>query len=312
MQAFYTDCFVLPLPPGHRFPMAKYAALRERVERKLPVVRLGLPHAAGDAELGLAHDPDYIDSVIRGTLNAADQRRLGLPWSPQLVERSRRSVGATIDACRAALVEGIAVTLAGGTHHAFRAHGAGFCVFNDSVVAARVMQAEGRARRIAVVDCDVHQGDGTASLTAKDSAVFTLSLHGANNYPPRKERSDLDVALHDGTGDEEYLATLDRALRELFQRFAPDLIIYLAGADPFRGDRMGRLALTKEGLAGRDRMVLAACRSRDVAVAVAMAGGYAEDVDDVVDIHFATVSEAARMWADNRGQATSFVAERSG
>ena len=297
MQAFYTDRYVLPLPPGHRFPMAKYARLRQRVEGELPQVRLAPPAAASDAELARAHDADYVRRVAAGALSAAEQRAIGFPWSPEMVERSRRSAGATIAACRAAWCEGVAVNLAGGTHHAHRDRGAGFCVFNDSVVAARALQAEGLARNVAIIDCDVHQGDGTAAIAGDDASIFTLSLHGAKNFPAHKARGDLDVELEDGTGDDDYLSQLERALAQLFRRFAPDLAIYLAGADPFAGDRLGRLSLTKDGLTRRDRMVFEACAARGLPVAVTMAGGYAEDIDDTVDIHFRTVREAARHWA---------------
>jgi acetoin utilization deacetylase AcuC-like enzyme len=295
--AYYTDRYVLPLPPGHRFPMEKYARLRRRVERELPLVRLAEPQPASDAELVRAHDAEYVRRAAGGGLSAEETRAIGFPWSPQMVERSRRSAGATLGACRAALREGVAVNLAGGTHHAHRDRGAGFCVFNDAAVAARGVQAEGLAERVAVIDCDVHQGDGTAAIAAADDRVFTLSLHGAKNFPFRKVRGDLDVELADGTGDAEYLAALDRALAELFRRFAPQLAIYLAGADPYSGDRLGRLALSTAGLARRDRMVLETCVERGVPVALAMAGGYAEDIDDTVDIHFNTVAEACRAWA---------------
>ena len=297
MQAFYTDRYVLPLPPGHRFPMAKYSRLRQRVERELPQVRLAPPAAASDAELARAHDADYVRRVVAGALSAAEQRAIGFPWSPQMVERSRRSAGATMAACRAAWCEGVAVNLAGGTHHAHRDRGAGFCVFNDSVVAARALQAEGLARNVAIIDCDMHQGDGTAAIAGDDASIFTLSLHGAKNFPAHKARGDLDVELEDGTGDDDYLNQLECALAQLFRRFAPDLAIYLAGADPFAGDRLGRLSLTKNGLTRRDRMVFEACAARGLPVAVTMAGGYAEDIDDTVDIHFRTVREAARHWA---------------
>jgi len=297
VQAFYSDHFVLPLPPGHRFPMAKYAMLRRRVTDQLPQVRLCEAAAASDAQLLRAHDADYLARAVSGTLTFAEQRAIGFPWSPAMVERSRRSAGATIAACRAAWSEGVAVNLAGGTHHAARDHGAGFCVFNDAIVAARAMQAEGLARNVAIIDCDVHQGDGSAAIAADDPSIFTLSLHGAKNYPFRKARSDLDVELADGTADAAYLDALQTALRQMFRRFEPDAAIYLAGADPYAGDRLGRLALTRDGLAARDAMVLQACAQRDIPLAVAMAGGYAEDIDDTVAIHFGTVRAAADQWA---------------
>ena len=252
VRIWYTDHFVLPLPPGHRFPMAKYARLRERVAAVAPDL-LAVPPAATDDELARAHDRGYIAAVVAGTLDAQAQRRLGFPWSPAMVERARRSAGATIAACRSALADGCGINLAGGTHHATRDAGAGFCVFNDAAVAARVMQAEGRVGRVVVIDLDVHQGDGTAAILAGDDSVFTFSLHGRRNFPFRKAESDLDVELDDGTGDGAYLATLATALPRALDRAQADLAIYLAGADPYVGDRLGRLALSKHGLAERDR-----------------------------------------------------------
>lgn len=306
MQIFATDAFVLPLPPGHRFPMDKYARLRARVEAA-DLGDLQVPPAATREQLGLAHDPDYIERVHAGTLSHKETRELGFPWSPAMVERSLRSTGATISACRAALTDGLAVNLAGGTHHAFRDRGEGYCVFNDAAVAARVMQSERRAANVLIVDCDVHQGNGTAAIFADDPSVFTLSLHGARNFPFTKPASDLDVHLPDGTGDDAYLQALTTALAEAVPRSRADLAIYLAGADPFVGDRLGRLALTKDGLARRDHLVLATCRDAGLAVAITMAGGYARDIDDIVDIHYATVALAARLARPPAGvvQATS-------
>ncbi|MCB9700733.1 MAG: histone deacetylase [Myxococcales bacterium] len=295
MQIFATDTFVLPLPPRHRFPMAKYARLRARVEAERAALgaELRIPDAATDDQLALAHDPAYIRRVAEGGLDPREIRAIGFPWSPALVERSRRSAGATIAAARAALAEGCGVNLAGGTHHAFAGRGEGFCVFNDAAVAARAMQAEGRIRRAIVVDCDVHQGNGTASILADDPTIFTLSLHGAGNFPFTKERSDLDVALADGCGDEAYLEALDDALTRALPAAAADLAIYLAGADPYVGDALGRLALTKAGLARRDALVLGRCATAGVPVAVAMAGGYAPAIDDIVEIHLESVRLAA-------------------
>jgi acetoin utilization deacetylase AcuC-like enzyme len=298
MHIYYTDRYVLPLPPGHRFPMAKYEMLRHRV------VAAGLngedplsePPAATDVEILRAHDRGYLARVVSGGLTPAEVRRIGFPWTEAMVERSRRSSGATLAACRAALERGAGVNLAGGTHHAFRDRGEGYCVFNDAAIAALAMQAEGLARRVVIVDCDVHQGNGTASIFATDPTVYTFSIHGANNFPFRKERSDLDIELPDGTGDAVYLAALERGLFHALSASQPDLAIYLAGADPHEGDRLGRLKLTKAGLEARDRLVLGHLRDAGIPVAVAMAGGYGRALEDTVDVHFATVRLAAELF----------------
>jgi acetoin utilization deacetylase AcuC-like enzyme len=295
VRAFYSDSFVLPLPEGHRFPMEKYARLRARVLAELPASAVCLERApaATDAEILRAHDPGWLKAVSSGTLTVRQQRDIGFPWSVQMVERSRRSSGATVAACRAALQDGTAVNLAGGTHHAFRDHGGGYCVFNDAAIAAAAMQAGGHARRVAVVDCDVHQGDGTASILAGDDSVFTFSIHGRNNYPFVKQASDLDIELDDGTGDDEYLERLDRGLDHALAAARADLVIYLAGADPYAGDRLGRLSLSRRGLAQRDRLVFGRCAAVGLPVAACMAGGYARDIDETVDIHLQTVRVAA-------------------
>jgi acetoin utilization deacetylase AcuC-like enzyme len=296
MKVFSTDQFTFPLPVGHRFPLSKYALLRQRVADTLtPPCELCVPPSATQLQLRRAHDQAYLDKVRLGTLTAKEIRRIGLPWSPELVERCQRSVGGSIAACRAALDDGIAVSLSGGTHHAFADHGQGYCVYNDVVVAARTMQTEGRARRIIIIDCDVHQGNGTAALLAADPTIFTFSIHGAKNFPFRKEPSDLDVELPDGTGDEEYLEALDAGVAEALTRAQADIAIYLAGADPFIGDSLGRLGLSKVGLARRDRKVLSRCRALDLPIAVVMAGGYAWNVLDTVDIQLETVLTAAIM-----------------
>ena len=292
MKAFYADHYVLPLPPGHRFPMAKYALLRQRVAADGLASLVAAP-AATDTELLRVHRADYLNEIRTGTLPASAMRQIGFPWSREMVERSRRSTGATIAACRAALIDGVAVNLAGGTHHAFPDHGEGFCVFNDAAVAARAVQAEGLASRILIVDCDVHQGNGTAAIFSGDGSVFTLDVYGERNYPFRKERAALAVPLPDGTRDAPYLEALADALPRALHAGSPDLAIYLSGADPFAGDRLGRLSLTKDGLAARDRLVLGVLRGHDIPVAVTMAGGYASDVRDTVDIHFETVRATA-------------------
>ena len=298
MKLFYTDVFVLPLPAGHRFPMAKYARLRERLQAsgEFGESDFRTPAAASTEQLCRAHEASYVARVGDGELSAAEIRRIGFPWSPAMVERSRRSAGATIAACRVALHEGCAVNLAGGTHHAHAAHGEGFCVFNDAAVAARVLQAEGLVERVAVVDCDVHQGNGTASICSGDASIFTFSMHGARNFPFAKATGDLDIELPDGTGDEVYLRHLAAALEQIFGDSRPELVIYLAGADPYHDDRLGRLALSFDGLAARDQMVLAACRRRGVPVAIAMAGGYARQIDDTVSIHSRTVLTARHVF----------------
>ena len=291
MKAFYSDHFVLPLPAGHRFPMSKYRLLREQVAAHLPTVTLTEPFAATDAQLQLVHKPEYVQSLCNGTLTAQQQRVLGFPWSQAMVERSRRSTGATIAACRAALLDGAAVNLAGGTHHAFADRGEGFCCFNDVAVAARVMQAQGLVRKVLIVDLDVHQGNGTAAILACDDSIFTLSIHGEQNFPFRKESSDLDVGLCDGTNDEEYLLALHKALEQVDSRFAADLIIYLSGADVYAGDRLGRLHLSTQGIIKRDAVVLAWAGARKLPVAACMGGGYCPRIEETVAIHFNTVAE---------------------
>lgn len=298
MRLYYTGAFVLPLPPGHRFPMQKYSLLRERLLAggEFTEADFLTPPAATDEELCRAHSPDYVRRMTGGDIGTAELKRIGFPWSPGMVERSRRSAGATLAACRAALEEGCAVNLAGGTHHAHADRGEGFCVFNDAAVAALAMQAEGRVARVAVIDCDVHQGNGTATILRDNDSVFTFSIHGARNFPFEKETSDLDIELPDGTSDDEYLAALDAGLAETLEKSQPQLAIYLAGADPYAGDRLGRLSLTMAGLAERDRRILAALRERKIPVAIAMAGGYAEPITDTVLIHATTIATARAMF----------------
>jgi acetoin utilization deacetylase AcuC-like enzyme len=273
--------------------MAKYRMLREAAAAQLPDLRFHEAPTTSDGVLALAHHPQYIQRVVNGALTADEQRAIGFPWSSEMVERSRRSAGATIAACRSAVADGVAVNLAGGTHHAHSDRGEGFCVFNDAAIAARLMQAERLASLVAIVDLDVHQGNGTASILATDDSIFTLSLHGDRNYPFDKASSDLDIALPDGADDAVYLAALDRALESLFTAFDPQLIIYLAGADPHEGDRLGRLKLSMEGLAERDRRVLDAANARGLPVAIAMAGGYGRNIEDTVAIHLQTLRIAA-------------------
>ncbi|MFG6458044.1 histone deacetylase [Roseateles sp. BYS96W] len=306
MLAFHSDAHSLALPPGHRFPQSKYRLLREHFEREPGRLRLQPAPAASEGELALAHTPDYVDAVLLGRLSAAQQREIGFPWSPSMAERSRRSVGASIAAARAALAEGVAANLAGGTHHAYADKGSGYCVFNDVAVAARLMQAEwARSHRsllrVLVIDLDVHQGNGTAAIFRDDDTVLTFSMHGARNFPFRKEPSDLDVDLPDGCGDADYLAALDAAMAEVWRRCQPGLAFYLAGADPHEGDRLGRLKLSFEGLAERDRRVLDALRERRIPVALSMAGGYGHDLATTVAVQVATLTLAAQSWARWQG-----------
>ena len=277
--------------------MIKYRLLRERIAAAFPELRLEEPAPATDAQLLLAHDPDYVDRLVRGDLSRDEIQRIGFPWTPEMVERSRRSTGATIAASRAALTDGFGINLAGGTHHAHADRGEGFCCFNDAVVACRVLQHEGLIDRILIVDLDVHQGNGTAEMTRGDERIFTFSMHGATNFPFRKAQSDLDIELPDRSTDQEYLAALDQGLEVCARAIVPDLIIYLAGADPFQDDRLGRLSLTKAGLAQRDERVFAFARHRGIPIAVAMAGGYARVIEDTVDIHFQTVARGLGTFA---------------
>jgi acetoin utilization deacetylase AcuC-like enzyme len=297
MKVFYSDHFVLPLPEGHRFPMSKYSLLRERVSADgiCGPGELRTPRAVTDEEILRAHASGYLGRVVSGSLTDREIRRIGFPWSERMVERSRRASGGTLGACLAALEEGFAANLAGGTHHAFSDKGEGYCVFNDSAITARTVQAAGLVERVVVIDTDVHQGNGTAHILRGDATVFTYSIHGAKNFPFHKEESDLDAPLPDGADDTEFLTTLERGLETALDAADADLAIYLAGADPFEGDRLGRLSVTKAGLAERDRMVLETCRDRGLPVAVTMAGGYARDVEDTVDVHFQSIKRAADM-----------------
>lgn len=296
MRLFPCDRFRLPLPAGHSFPIDKYTLLRQRLERHAAAgaaVEFIEPHAATDDELLRVHCRDYVGRVMAGTLSRDEIRRIGFPWSPYLVERSLRSTGAAVDAAAAAVEDGVAASLAGGTHHAGSNWGEGYCVFNDVAVAAREMQARGAVRRVLVLDCDVHQGNGTAEIFAADETVFTMSIHGARNFPLRKQPGSLDVPLEDGTGDEEYLERLEEAVAESFARAGADLVLYIAGADPYEGDRLGRLRLTKPGLLARDRLVFDAARQAGVPTAIVCGGGYCTDLESIVDIHAATMLEAA-------------------
>ena len=286
----------MPLPEGHRFPMAKYRMLRDRLVAEHQSIDLKTASLASDGMLALVHTPLYIRELTRGSISALAMREIGFPWSEAMVSRARLSVGATIGACRSAFKNGLAANIAGGTHHSYAHKGSGFCVFNDSAVAARLMQAEWsrdkanlhQPLKVAVIDLDVHQGNGTASIFQDDASVFTLSLHGAKNFPFRKETSDLDIELPDGCEDDAYLHALDQALDELERRFKPGLIIYLAGADPHEGDRLGRLKLTFDGLEARDRRVFDWSWQRRIPLAFSMAGGYGNNIDETVQVQMNT------------------------
>lgn len=293
MQLYYADEFVLPLPPGHRFPMAKYRKLREMLTEGIATVQLRIPPAASPWELACAHDPRYVERVLRGQLSEREIRRIGFPWSPAMVERSRRSVGGTLAAARVALVEGISGNLAGGTHHAGPDFGEGYCVFNDVAVTARTLLAEGKVRRVAIVDADVHQGNGSAAILGVDKDVFTFSVHGERNFPFHKPPSHLDIALPDGAGDDEYLTAIDSGLDAAVRKWRPDLVLYIAGADPYEGDTLGRLAVTRAGLHTRDAMVIGQCEDSSVPLAICMGGGYAPEVDVIAGLHFTTFALAA-------------------
>ncbi|MDB4664560.1 histone deacetylase [bacterium] len=295
MKIYYTDHFELPLPDGHRFPMDKYRRLRQHVARSEHHLQdtLIVPPAATDQQLLSCHTERYVNAVCEGTLSHSEIRRIGFPWSTQMVERSRRSTGATLAASRAAIAGSISVNLAGGTHHAMRDAGEGYCVFNDAAVTIRTLQRERLIQSACVIDLDVHQGNGTAEILANDRTAFTLSLHGVKNFPIRKSPSDLDVNLDDGTTDEEYITVLCEALQQIDESGPFDLAIYLAGADPFEHDRLGRLRLTKKGLAERDRTVMQWCLDHNLPLAITMAGGYAPDVNDIVEIHGTTVQLAS-------------------
>lgn len=291
MKIFYSDTFELPLPEKHRFPMSKYRLLREKIasSSKFRDAELLVPAGATDQELATVHQPEYIRRVEMGELTELEIRRLGFPWSPELMERSRRSVGASIEAGRAALTEGISVNLAGGTHHAFPDAGQGYCVFNDVAVAARVLQSDQPVANVLFIDLDVHQGNGTAFVTQGDDSLYSFSIHCEKNFPFRKGASDLDISLPKGASDQEFLDSLVRSLEQIETCFHADLVFYLAGADPYEGDRLGHFNLSKAGLKQRDRIVFEFCRRHRIPLAVSMAGGYAPDVGDIVDIHFSTV-----------------------
>jgi len=300
MRLFPSDRYRLPLPEGHRFPVEKYRALRKRLEAEAAAgaaLEFIEPHAATDEEILRVHDRAYVGRVMAGTLTPAEVRRIGFPWSEQLVARSLRSTGAAVDAAAAALEDGIAASLAGGTHHAGSDWGEGYCVFNDTAVAAREMQARGMVERVVILDLDVHQGNGTAEIFAADPSVFTVSVHGARNFPLRKHPGDLDIGLEDGADDSTYLAAVDAALDGALGEGRADLLLYIAGADPYGGDRLGRLSVSRAGLLERDRRVLTAARSAGLPVGIVCGGGYCADIGAIVEIHAGTMLLAADLLA---------------
>jgi acetoin utilization deacetylase AcuC-like enzyme len=287
MKVFDSTSFELILPASHRFPMLKYRLLSARVNCELPEISMLMAPASSREDIERVHASSYVSQVFDGTLSASEERRIGFPWSPSLVERSRRSVGATQAAAHSALLDGVSVNLAGGTHHAHHEFGSGFCVFNDIAIAIRVLQEKG-IRRLAVLDLDVHQGDGTAALFEFDANVLTTSVHCGTNFPFRKIASDLDIALENGTGDEQYLDAVKYALARISVH-GPDILFYLAGADPYVEDKLGHLSVSKSGLLLRDELVFTWARRTATPVAIVMGGGYATRIDDIVDIHFNTV-----------------------
>jgi acetoin utilization deacetylase AcuC-like enzyme len=295
---WHYDHLPLPVPPGHRYPRARLTQVRERLlaEGTLSASELTPGEAAGWDTLALVHTEEYLRQLQDGTLPPAARREIGLPFSPELVARARGAVGATLAATAHALSGGAAAVIGGGTHHAYPGRGAGYCVLNDIAVAIRRGQRDGWLERAAIVDLDVHQGNGNAAIFARDRSVFTFSVHGAANWPYRKEQSDLDVALPDGTGDDEYLAAVKPALASLLERFRPDAVFYQAGVDPLASDRLGRLALTHEGLRQRDEWVLSRCAEAGCPVVVTLGGGYAQPIEDSVEAHANTLRALARLW----------------
>jgi acetoin utilization deacetylase AcuC-like enzyme len=294
--AYHPDYFV-QLPPRHPFPMTKYPLVHERLlgEGVLQLLDVLIPDEAQTSDLARVHTPGYLQRLASGSLEPAEIRRIGVPWSSALWRRSKLAVQGTVEAARAALEHGLAGNLAGGTHHAFADHGEGFCVLNDVAVAVRVLQREGRVARALVIDLDVHQGNGTAAIFEGDPDVFTFSMHGEHNYPTRKMRSSLDVGLGDGVGDDEYLDLLARHLSAIFRVFTPDIVFYLAGVDPARGDRYGRLTLSDDGIRRRDRQVLEACLDRDLPAVITLAGGYAATPERTAELHSIVFREAATL-----------------
>lgn len=297
MRAYYSDIFDFPLPDGHRFPIQKYSLLRERIlaTKLIEDLELLVAPAVSEDEILRVHTSEYWNRLQHGELTTRELRRIGFPWSPELVIRSMHSVGGTLAACRAAWQDGMGINLAGGTHHAHADHGSGFCMLNDVAIASRAIQDAADTQRIVILDCDVHQGDGTAAIFHNDPTAYTFSIHAENNFPFHKQQSDLDIALPNEAGDEVYLDALRAGVPRALDAAHADLAIYLAGADPYAGDTFGWLALSKAGLAARDRMVLRLCMDSDLPVAIVLSGGYARNIEDIVDIHYTTVSIAVEL-----------------
>jgi len=289
----YTDRYTCEIGEGHRFPMGKYMLVRDRLlaDGTLGPGDLAEPEPAPDDDLLLVHTEDYVARLSRGDLTAREVRRLGFPWSPGLVLRARAAVAGTLAAARRALDLGYGANLAGGTHHAFPGHGEAFCVLNDMAVTIRRLRRDGRVRRVAIVDCDVHQGNANAEIFAGEPDTFTFSMHGSGNYPLYKKASSIDIELPRGTGDDEFLGALDSVLPGLIDRFRPDLVLYQGGVDAHEHDRLGTLSLTTEGLALRDRYVFETCREAGVAVVSTMGGGYGRELATTVEAHANTVRE---------------------
>ncbi len=294
-RLYYCDDREIPLPPGHKFPIAKYRRLRELLSADGQYELISAAPAAAET-VALAHDSEYVRRFLHGTLDPQSMRRIGFPWSDGLVRRTLASVGGTLAAARDALARGFGGNLAGGTHHAGHSAGSGFCVFNDLAVVILSLRSEGRVRRAAVVDLDVHQGDGTAEIFAGDAGVLTLSIHGRNNFPFRKRTSSIDVDLPDGTRNLEYLEALERVLPRVFE-FTPELVLYQSGVDALATDRLGRLALTPEGLTRRDELVLGECKRRGVPVVITLGGGYSEPINHTAEAHANTFRIAARVFS---------------
>lgn len=301
-RIFYSPYYYADIGEGHVFPIKKFELVRDKLlaEGTLQKEEISEPEPAAVEDVLLVHTEDYVSRLMKGELTAKEIRKLGLPWSKSLVRRSFLATSGTISAARHALSNGVSSNLAGGTHHAFPDRGEGFCVLNDVAVAVRVLQREKLAEKFLIVDCDVHQGNGTAFIFQTDKSVFTFSMHGAKNYPLHKEQSTLDLELPDGTGDREFLEILSEALPRVFLH-NPDIVFYLGGADPFEQDKLGRLKLTKEGLRRRDEMVLQFAREREVPIVTTMSGGYALDINDTVEIHSNTIRAVKKVFfAENK------------